>query len=113
MIAALDALEAALLENQQRAEQMRERMTEIRTAHARGLSWREIVSTGEGPLIVELLTESARALDAAGAQARRMEARALYDEGLTMDQIARLFGVSRQRISVLLRAHTQRLASAA
>ena len=34
---------------------------------------------------------------------RRAEARALYDEGLTMDEIATLFGVTRQRVSGLLR----------
>jgi DNA-binding transcriptional regulator LsrR (DeoR family) len=34
---------------------------------------------------------------------RRAEARALYAEGLTMDQIAERFGVTRQRVSALLR----------
>ena len=32
------------------------------------------------------------------------EARALHDEGLTMAEIAALFGVSRQRVSALLRS---------
>jgi predicted transcriptional regulator len=34
---------------------------------------------------------------------RRTEARTLHREGLTMDQIAQLFGVTRQRVSALLR----------
>ena len=35
------------------------------------------------------------------------EARALYAEGLTMAQIAELFGVSRQRVAALLRSSDQ------
>ena len=31
------------------------------------------------------------------------EARVLHGEGMTMDQIAKLFGVTRQRVSALLR----------
>jgi transcriptional regulator with XRE-family HTH domain len=43
------------------------------------------------------------ALDTLGADVRRAEARALYEEGLTMEQIAEHFGVTRQRVSALLR----------
>ena len=38
----------------------------------------------------------------AGARLRRLEAQVLYREGLTMEQIGALFGVSRQRIAELL-----------
>jgi len=38
----------------------------------------------------------------AGGQFRGAEANALYDEGANMDEIAALFGVSRQRVSALL-----------
>jgi DNA-binding transcriptional regulator LsrR (DeoR family) len=34
---------------------------------------------------------------------RRAEAQALYAEGMTMEQIADRFGVTRQRVSTLLR----------
>jgi len=40
-------------------------------------------------------------LDAVSAL-RRRQVRALYDEGLTMAQLGRLLGVTRQRIAVLL-----------
>ena len=53
-------------------------------------------------VIVRLLTESSAALDTAGANVRRAEAEALYAEGLTMEQIAENFGVTRQRVSALL-----------
>jgi predicted transcriptional regulator len=39
----------------------------------------------------------------AGSKFRRVHARALYEEGLTMDEIAALFGVTRQRVSAVLR----------
>jgi DNA-binding transcriptional regulator LsrR (DeoR family) len=52
---------------------------------------------------VQLLTQDSAALDIAGANVRRAEAEALYAEGLTMEQIAKSFGVTRQRVSALLR----------
>ena len=38
-----------------------------------------------------------------GARVRRAEAVALYGEGMTMEEIAEKFGVTRQRVSALLR----------
>ena len=70
---------------------------------AKGASLAEIVAVRDGPLIVQLFTESSAALDTSGASVRRAEARALYAEGLTMDEIAERFGVTRQRVSDLLR----------
>ena len=43
------------------------------------------------------------ALVDAGSRLRRAEARALHVEGMTMEQIADLFGVTRQRVSALLK----------
>ena len=51
---------------------------------------------------MQLLTQGSAALYIAGANVRRAEAEALYAEGLTMEQIARSFGVTRQRVSALL-----------
>ena len=81
-----------------------ERARTIRGQRASGLSYEEIVERETRPLIVELLTASMTELSEAGSRWRREEARALYEEGLSMDRIAQLFGVSRQRISTLLRA---------
>jgi DNA-binding transcriptional regulator LsrR (DeoR family) len=50
-----------------------------------------------------LLTESSKALDTSGSNVRRAEAQALHAEGMTMEQIAERFGVTRQRVSALLR----------
>jgi|SRR5437763_14090507 len=100
---ALSALEEVIAENDKRAALIKKRMARIRRAHARGLPYSDMVSNEDGPLIVQLLTESSTALDSCGSNVRRAEAQALYDEGMTMDQIAERFGVTRQRVSALLR----------
>jgi predicted XRE-type DNA-binding protein len=100
---ALTALDAALADNQQRMKLIKRRIAQLRRLRASGASYADIVSSRDGPLLVQMLTESSVALDTSGAMVRRAEAHALYAEGLTMDQIAEHFGVSRQRVSVLLR----------
>lgn len=100
---ALTALEATLADNQERTRLIKKRIDQLRRLRAKGASYAEIVATRDGPLLVQLLTESSTALDTSGASVRRAEARALYAEGLTMDQIAEGFGVTRQRVSALLR----------
>jgi hypothetical protein len=104
---ALTALEAALADNQKRTRLIKKRITQLRRLRAKGASYTEIVATRDGPLLVQLVTDSSRALDISGASVRRAEARALYAEGLTMDQIAEGFGVTRQRVSTLLRKSPQ------
>src|SRR6201990_3003122 len=103
VIAALEALDAVLVANERRSAAMRERIELIRAAREQGSGYAEIVAGEERPLIVEMLTESAQSLDAVGAEVRRSGARALHRDGLTMEQIAEHFGVSRQRIGALLR----------
>jgi DNA-directed RNA polymerase sigma subunit (sigma70/sigma32) len=100
---ALRALENVLADNSRRASLIKRRIARFRRLRARDAPYAEIVSTNEGPLIVQLLTESSAALDSSGANVRRAEAQALYAEGLTMEQIANRFGVTRQRVSALLR----------
>ena len=100
---ALAALEEVIDENEKRATLIKKRMTRIRRARAQGLRYSDAVADEDGPLIVQLVTESSAALDRSGANVRRAEAEALYAEGMTMDQIAERFGVTRQRVSALLR----------
>src|SRR3954468_19669399 len=99
----LTALENVLADNGRRASLIKRRIARLRRLRARDAPYAEIVSTKDGPLIVQLLTESSAALDTSGANVRRAEAQALYAEGLTMEQIAKRFGVTRQRVSALLR----------
>ena len=100
---ALTALEGILEDHGERSRLIKKRIAQIRRGRAKGASYTELVSNSDNPLIVQLLTESSIALDTGGADVRRAEARALYAEGLTMEQIAERFGVTRQRVSTLLR----------
>jgi predicted XRE-type DNA-binding protein len=68
-----------------------------------GLPYRQLVPLRKRLEIVEQISEVIREITTTGHLFRRMQARALYAEGLTMAQLASVFGVSRQRVSVLLR----------
>ena len=99
---ALTALEEVLADNGRRTSLIKKRIAQLRRLRARDVPYAELVASEEGPLIVHLLTASSLALDTSGANVRRAEAEALYAEGLTMEQIAKSFGVTRQRVSALL-----------
>jgi hypothetical protein len=102
VLAALEYLEAVLRETTERNRTAISRADEIRRLRERGHRYSEIVPVEERPLIVELLTQSLNDLSDASSRFRRVEARALYSEGLTMAEIAALFGVTRQRVAALL-----------
>jgi DNA-directed RNA polymerase specialized sigma24 family protein len=96
-------LERALEANEERARIMRGRILHLREALGAGKPLTAVVNAEDPPLLVEMLTQSGETLHRYGSAVRRSEARALYAEGLTMEEIAHLFGVSRQRVSMLLR----------
>ena len=100
---ALDDLDRALDESLEMTNRMKGRIEEIRSAYAEGRPLTEIIPNEETPLLVQLLTRSTNLLHSYGTRVRRTEAGALHREGMTMDEIARLFGVTRQRVSALLR----------
>ena len=100
---ALRELDDALDANTARAQRMKQRISELQQACATGRPIKDIVPLEEPPLIVHLLSESTKALHDYGAGVRRAEARVLHREGMPMNQIAKLFRVTRQRVSALLR----------
>jgi DNA-directed RNA polymerase specialized sigma24 family protein len=102
VLEALELLSAALAETARIDEQILQRIAHIREQRTQGRTYAEIVPAEPRPLIVEMLSVHLDRLATAGNRIRRREAQALYDEGLTMDEIATLFGVSRQRIGTLL-----------
>ena len=102
-LVALSDLEVALDGITTRARQMKRRSVQIQRQRNAGDAYRKIVTCEKPPVIVQLLTESSQILDDVGARVRRTEALALHEEGMTMDEIARKFGVTRQRVSTLLR----------
>lgn len=102
-IEAIDDLDRALDDSGEMTQRMKQRIAELRQAAAQGRPLREVVPEEETPLLVQLLTESTNLLHSCGNRVRRTEAQALHSEGMTMDQIAKVFGVTRQRVSALLR----------
>ena len=108
---ALEQLVAAVRTTSQVNEDILRRAEEIQTKRAQGCSWSEIVATADAPLVVELVRRNLDALFDAGGRLRRAEAKALHDEGRTMEEIAKTFGVSRQRVSALLKERPPRTTS--
>ena len=109
-MAADDPFEKALLDldrvldvNVERLTLIKRRIAEIQRQRSDGLSYTEIVESARAPLLVQLITESKQTLDGFGARVRQAEALALHKEGMTMEAIAERFGVTRQRVSALLR----------
>src|ERR1700752_2580758 len=100
---ALLDLDGRLDANLEHIAQIKRRIAEIQRGRSDGLSYSEIVDAARSPLLVQLITESTQALDGFGARVRRAEALALHEEGMTMEEIAERFGVTRQRVSALLR----------
>ena len=99
---ALEALLLAVDHAQTRLDALRARAQFLQAERAQGRPYGELVAEGERPLVVELLTAILDELSTAGATFRRAEARVLHQDGLSQEAIAKLFGVTRQRVGVLL-----------
>jgi hypothetical protein len=112
VLAALDRVAVGLQENARRIETALARIEQVRERRQSGLSYAEIAEEETGPPVVELITSSLLALDQVGHRLRATAAQALRREGVTTARIAQIFGVSRQRISHLLRDATDAPAGA-
>ena len=86
-------------------EHARQRAERLLAQRRAGRPWMEIVTSEERPLVVESISSVMATLASTGHDWRREQARALNDEGVSINRIAALFGVTRQRISALLREH--------
>ncbi len=77
-----------------------EKLLEERQA---GRAWLDIVTAESRPLVVEQISSVMAALASAGGAWRREQAHALTSEQVSINRIAAMYGVTRQRISALLR----------
>lgn len=105
----LDALEGViegLIENATRNEAALRRAVQMREQRQSGWTYTEIVERSSDDLLVQQLTRSVLALQGIGHRFRVAEARALRSEGVTTRLIAQFFGVSRQRVRVLLQTES-------
>jgi len=81
----------------------RKRAGTLLRERAAGRAWLEIVTEESRPLVVESISTVLASLATAGHAWRREQAAALQAEQVSINRIAALFGVTRQRISALLR----------
>lgn len=103
--AALDDVVDAAKTSATESRQIIERADRIRRLRARSTAWRATLEQEDRPRLVEMLSAMLNRLSAASGRLRRAQARALRNEGMSIEQVARLFGVSRQRVSMVLRSH--------
>ena len=96
LIAELESCVAQLQAAQVRAE-------ELLQARRAGRAWADIVGDESRPLVVETISSVLSTLSTTGHAWRREQAAALQAEDVSINRIAAMFGVSRQRISALLR----------
>jgi hypothetical protein len=68
-----------------------------------GLSYGQIMPLNKRIQIIELISDAYKSVTEAAGRFRQAEVKALYDEGMTMDEIAAVLCVTRQRVSALLR----------
>ncbi len=103
---ALAALEALVREIDRCAAELegaRHRASLLVAQRRAGRRWLDIVTDESRPLVVERISTVLAGLAGAGSAWRRAQARALQAEDVSINRIAALFGVTRQRISALLR----------
>jgi hypothetical protein len=100
LVTELDACIAEL----QRARTRSQNLLEKRRS---GRPWLEIVTGEARPLVVESISTVLGSLATAGHAWRLEQASALQHEDVSINRIAALFGVTRQRISALLKERNE------
>lgn len=100
---ALQALITTLDDCVSELERSRDRARALLDQRRSGTSWQDIVSAEERPLVVESISTVLGSLASTGSIWRREQAAALQGENVSINRIAAMFGVTRQRISALLR----------
>ena len=103
LIGSLKDIETATKDNLERSRQLQHRAHQLRMRLQAGENIVDLVRAESTPRMVELISTNMAILETAGAEFRAAEALALRAEGLTIEGIADLFGVTRQRISALLK----------
>lgn len=103
LLDALHEIDLATRQNVARSQEIQGRVEWMIESLESGKDLVTVAESESRPLVVEMITQNIENLQSIGSQLRQAEARALRAEGATMEWIADLFGVTRQRISALLR----------
>jgi predicted XRE-type DNA-binding protein len=103
VLVALDHLVAAARANIVAWVGIMERVEKIREQRRLGLAYTQMSVTADSPPIIDVVASNQERLTVAAAHFRRALAHQLADEGWSTAEIARTFGVTRQRVSALLK----------
>ena len=102
-VRALQQLISCIDESVDELQRARVRAEQLLGDRRAGHAWLELVTEESRPLVVESVSSVLASLAGAGHAWRREEAAALQREEISINRIAALFGVTRQRISALLK----------
>jgi len=100
---ALDALSEALDVMAGEQRQLVQRIEQLRRSRLSGMAWQEILSREDGPGSMQMVSQMLARLSKASGTLRKELVDSLREEGTSIPAIARLFGVTHQRVSNLLR----------
>ena len=102
-LAALDAMVEALEELAEDHRRLVDKIEGLRTARRKGLAWQDILTEEEAPGSMQVVSRMLACLSKASGTLRKELVEELREEGASIPAIARLFGVTHQRVSNLLR----------
>jgi transcriptional regulator of aromatic amino acid metabolism len=102
MAGALDQIAEAADETALDQQRLARRARSMSRQRRLGWSWEQILQRERQPGLLSLLTRSVRRLHEVSGRFRPALAKALGDEGLSTRQIAKMLGVTHQRISAML-----------
>jgi len=106
---AIDGLLAAARENIVAWVGVMERAESIREQRRLGVQYTEMRIASTTPPLIDAVSRNQERLGTAAAALRRSLAHTLAAEGMSHADIARAFGVSRQRVGMLLRNESEPL----
>ena len=101
LVSAIERVQMSARDNASRLEVMTQRLQLLRNGVEGGAPVADLVRDADPP-IVQLLTDNLEELQQSGVEFRYALAAALVEEGMSAADVARIFGVSRQRVSALL-----------
>ena len=107
VVAALSALSDVAASSADDLISLNENLAALHNHRVRGRSWHRIISDVDSPNPLASLTTIATNFGRASGAFRRALAIGLRQEGMQVTEIAALFGVSRQRVSALIRPRRQ------
>lgn len=102
-LAALDALSRALAQIAEDQQLLEAKLAALRSQRANGMAWRDILSSEEAPGSMQVVSRMLACLAKASGTLRKELVDTLRREGVSIPAIARMFGVTHQRVSNLLR----------